>query len=251
MPIGFPDFGQNPSTNPTAPSYDAGEDTTRLLMGGGAFSRAGRWVYATGFEDSLNSIYTWGTDTSLSQDVAFQGNYSLKLAPANTLDAWTGFTRYFVLPGSRYGVECMFSKGNTGNLPSEFYLQILTQGRGNANNQRFLATLVLVNTNTPSNILYWDVNGTRTQIADVTNYINSLPTPYLFHNIKLVFDLSKNKGVRVFFDDLIFDISYLSGYATSPFYSPLITTTISLKNKQAGNSPFFYIDNFIITTDEP
>lgn len=250
-PTGSPDFGANQSTNPTAPSFDTGEDTTRLLMGGGAFARSGRWIFATGFEDTTNSIYKWGGGATKDSSISFQGDSSLKLSPNTAVNAQTGFTKYFVLPGTRYGIECMFSKGNSTAYNSEFSLSILTQGRGVGKNERYTANLILVNTTTPTNILYWDVNGTRTELFDLTNYINSINTPHLWHNLKMVFDLENNKGVRVFFDDLKIDTSSLSGYLTTGFDSPLITTTYALKNITLGGLPVFYLDNCIITADEP
>ncbi len=249
---GSPDYGTNQSTNPTSPSFDFGEDATRLLMGGGSLARSGRWVFADGFESStLNPYYQQGVGTptiSIFTTNSFQGVNSLSLKPSTAAGDTAQLSKYLLLPGAKYGLEMMFAIQHGSNLNCEFQLIISGGGKGVNRDKNNVGKIVLEQTTTPTNKLYWDVNGTRTLIADVANQVQIF-TKY-WHYIKFVFDLDQNKGVRLFFDDLVFDLSSLSGYQTT-LSAPINGFSVLAKSVSAAINTEFLIDNLIISADEP
>ena len=81
LPIGqsgTPDYGRSLASNPTIQSYEPGEDTTRLLMGGGANSRSGRWLWATGFESGEAEFYST-SGLTIDSTLSHQGAKSAKI----------------------------------------------------------------------------------------------------------------------------------------------------------------------------
>lgn len=250
MPIGSPDFGANPSTNPTSPSFDTGEDTTRLLMGGGSQARSGRWIFATGFEEGATPyVAAIGTGTggaaAIVSSPTYQGIGAFKLTGGNAVNDYSYLLKTFLFPSASYGLEVMFSQPALIN--SELSFTISGGGKGpNRDLQRAGKIVFVMTGGGTSVILYTDVNGSRTAIQDVTNYFQY---SNLWHYLKLVFDFETNKIKLIKFDDLIFQPDS-TGYESALIYSS-VNTEIKLTNKQAGANPVYYIDNLVITADEP
>lgn len=252
MPTGSPDFGQNPTTNPTSPSFDSGEDATRLLMGGGSMARSGRWIYADGFESgSLNPFYLTGIGSyniSIFKTNSFQGVNSLLINPGTNANDAGYLSKSFLLPGSKTGIEFMFAMQHGLSLNCEIQIVITGGGKGANKDKNNQGKIVLSQTTGKINKLYWDVNGTRTELKDVSYMMQEFAK--YWHYVKFVYDMDNNKGVRLFFDDLTFDLSGLSGYQTSGT-APINNYTIIVKNLTNAQSVNFIFDNYVITTDEP
>lgn len=251
MPIGTPDFNQNISTNPTAPGFDDAENTTRILMGGGSQARSGRWMFATGFEEGsipylVSSASGTGGVAAITKSQTFQGLNAFELKPGNAVNNWSYLQKSFMYPGSKFGMEFLFSRQYA--LDSEFELSI-QGGRKGVNKDRYrIGKIVLVSTTgTVTHKLYKDVNGTRTLLLDITGYLSG--SPHLWHYIKFVYDLNENLIDYVIFDDEKIEVDS-AGYE---FASATTSTSfeVRLTNKFAGVNPYYYIDNLILSADEP
>lgn len=251
-PIGTPDFGANPATNPTSPSFDPGEDTTRLLMGGGSQARSGRWIFATGFEEGSSPFFQSsssgsGGEATIKNDLTYQGVGTFSLKAGNAVNDFSYLQKTFLYPSSRYGVEFVFSRIYAASC--ELHVTMLAGGKGESNNKARVGKIVIeiIAGGSPAVEIYWDVNGTRTPIMDASNYIGA--NPYLWHYFKFVFDFDTNKIPRFFLDNINTSPNFI-GYE---YTSIISTTSIEIKviNKTAGTNPNFYFDNLIITADEP
>lgn len=264
-PIGSPDFGQNPSTNPTAPSFDTGEDTTRVLMGGGSFARSGRWLYADGFESGSIAPYDWSllsTDLPITEAIqvetlsAWQGVNSLKINVGKNLNDRTTFSKYILLPSSRYGFEFMLARYEGDPYRNcELYIKIEGYGKGESKNKIRSGSIVFVKTGAPGSAnwsIYYEKTGSpRVLIADVTNQMYALGYK-TYHYIKFVFDFSTNKAVRLYFDDNYYELN-ADGYEAAFSGTAKNIFSISAYNKDTAgtNRQSWLIDNLIITADEP
>lgn len=256
MPVGSPDFGQNVSTNPTSPSYDTGEDTTRLLMGGGAQARSGRWVFASGFEEEhLNQFLTLsvGGTVTIDNTVCYQGNNCVKLKSGLLLDSTAVLAKYFMSPGSRFGFEFLWCKYGTFTVSNELQIHLSAGGSGPLKNKYRVGKIIfdIVNAGTDVKI-YTENNGVRTLISDVSAHITN--QFYLWHYVKFVFDFESNQYIRLYFDNQVFDLGGVPGYEfASPFISGQIQASITNKYRSAFavNYAEIGIDNLVITADEP
>jgi hypothetical protein len=253
--IGQPDYLVNSSSNPTAPSFDAAEDTSRLLMGGGSLARSGRWMWASGFEGGMNDLYKYLSDAacsiSISDEQVYQGKYSVKMVAGNTLNSQAMIGKYYHAQGARYGMEFTFSLAGTGGIygPREIFFNLIGPNAtpGKKGNGQIVLALTQFSPNTAAALYYYNGASQRVLIADVSAYVQE--APYHWHYVKFVFDTNLNQYVRLIFDDLNFDLSGIGGMLdTSPtkYMSNrihLVTTSVI--------SPVIYIDNMILTADEP
>lgn len=248
-PIGSPDFGQNPSTNPTAPSYDTGEDTTRLLMGGGSSARSGRWIFATGFEEGAlpflglsNSNPALG-HSGLFNSQTFQGIASLQLRPEALNGATATLNKGFVYPTSTYGYEFqLFTQGSNPEI------EILVYSQGNGVNQdryRFCKLNIVVSGSSLASVYRYTDSVTPVLIGQ-------FPTGGLFRLFKIVYDVKNNIIKRLYFGSSLIEINE-PGYEiiTAPILAENVNIQIRVTNKNTTENQFILMDNFIITADEP
>lgn len=246
-PLGSPDFGANQATNPTSPEYDGGESATRLLMGGGAQARSGRWVFATGFEDgNLSSIVvTNPAAVMLDSSVSFQGSTSLKLITAPVVNSVANFSKVFMPPGSRFGIELQYMQPDGAIGAHEFQIQIFYEG--SPTRPQSLGILKIIDTGATVKIYCYTSAG-YTLVLDVTPYFPGASGNW--HYIKFVFDLSNSKYVRLFFDDVSLDLTSLTGIVPAVGGYPRLSFAVQLSTSAAA-SAIYNIDNLIITADEP
>ena len=249
--LGSPDFGANPNTNPTAPSFDTGEDTTRLLMGGGSNARSGRWLFATGFEEGstpyiVKSASGTGGKTELTAVSTFQGAAAYSIVAGNAINNFAYIRKTFMYPSSSYGLELMFARPYA--LTSNLEISIGGGGKGvNKDKYRIGKIVFAVDTGAATVKMYHDINGSTTLLMDVTNYLT--PSSDFWHYFKMVFNFDTNRITLIKFDDVIIQTD-LAGYEYSASF-PNVQTEVYLINKFAGVNPNYYIDNLIITADEP
>lgn len=254
-PTGSPDFGQNQSTNPTAPSYDSAEDTTRLLMGGGAQARSGRWIYATGFEDGnlssiiQGSVFGFTGSETLDSVVSFQGAASLKMATLAVLNSSSFFAKKVLPPGSRFGFEFMFRRTlTTPDFQHELRIQIAYSGNQGLGLSSVWAEIRIVFVSSANVKIYYINSGAGTTLLkDVSGYFVNIADNW--HYIKFIVDAKTGKYARMYFDDLFLDMSTLGAFVQAGSY-PLLTFSIQLLTSTA-NQQIYHIDNLILTADEP
>lgn len=244
-PTGSPDFNQNPTGNNASPSFDNAEDTNRLLMGGGAQSRGGRWIWATGFENGLGEIISTlpgALTLEVGASAVYQGAATGLLTTSAVLNNEVGAFKTIFSQGARRGVELIFS--TLTNTAREISFSI--NGPTGTDGTRGQGKIVLVINAQFDGDLYVDVNGVRTLISQVDNYLEN--SQQNWHYAKLVYDSKTNTIVRFLFDDLSFELN-TPGYTfaqqtkVNAMFVMVKTLTATIVNIR--------VDNMIITTDEP
>lgn len=252
---GTPDYGRSLSSNPTIQSYEAGEDATRLLMGGGANSRSGRWLWATGFESSL-AEFIGSLDVTLDSATAYQGAKSAKLPTIAVIGNASSIQKILFVPRQadaddvKIGMESMNAFDFVVGRSYDYEWRITTPGGVNLNNQ-FYIRLITDGTNT--NLYYMNSAGVNVLLANITNYVTNPFTSYLkqFHFTKLVVDIKNNVIVSFSFDNLYFPIganARLGVATTLPTDSVVFSEQIIARSAHVHA---VYTDNWILTSDEP
>lgn len=255
MPGGTPDYGQNLASNPTMQTWDNGEDASRLLMGGGSNSRAGRWLWASGFENGLGEFYkiTSTEPVRISNNITYQGAASCQLTTSAIVGNLLRIGKVLFTPvqsgavSARVGIEAMVFPDITVGRSVEFEWWV-SFPLVSSNESYFFKIIFDYDGATAK--LYTDNNGVRTLIADVTAYLAGTSTQQ-FHYTKLVVDGRTNQYIRFTFDDLIFDLGNAPGFIQAGLASG---TGVGFFFRWSSQSPFaqtVYIDNVILTADEP
>jgi len=266
MPTGTPDFNANLATNPTSPSYDPGEETTRLLMGGGSTSRAGRWVFATGFEADIIGLgpMNMGTMNSLSgradimtvapspnvanQLYVHQGIQFLRLQTGAQAGSMSFVYKSIPLQSGNMGLECFLFLPLSNPINAEIKLECLRWGVGGS--YYYYGSLLMVFGSTLSNITlnYIDNGGTKL-IENVSRFFGG-DTRASWHYIKLVYDPQTNLHIRAIMDNTSYALS-------TPGAGPFSSSTtgndrygVQMKTTDASLKEV-WIDNLICTADEP
>lgn len=244
-PIGSPDFGANPSTNPTSPSYDTGEDTTRVLMGGGSQARSGRWIFATGFEESsipFMVLYATGAGfAGLYKTETYQGVGALQLRPDATAGNYALAQKIFQFSPSVFGFEFMLLM--VGD--AEISIEIDAYGLAPNDTGYGIAKIVIVKVSGTWG-MYIDRNGTRELISN----IYSVPGNN-FRYFKIVYDPANHNIKRVSYANKIYEINAPDYPGTvTPFFSSFYFK-IQVNNTSTGVNQYALIDNLIVTADEP
>jgi hypothetical protein len=247
---GTPDYGKSLSSNPTIQSYEPGEDTTRLLMGGGANSRSGRWLWATGFESGLAEIVDV-SGVTIDNDIAYMGAKSLKLKTTavigNVALAYKLLFSPFVpeAHNARIGMEVMFLPLITVGRNSEFQLAVVFP----ASTVSAHVFRIVFTTNGLVGNLFMDNNGVRVLIRNVDEYM-TVGTEF-YHYVKLVVDGKTNQYISLVWDDLIIDLNGAPGFVR-PIPSTGQTLGFSWQlTAITAHAHEAYLDNLILTADEP
>jgi hypothetical protein len=248
MPTGTNDFNAPLPTDPTSQGQGISQISRQILMGGGANSQSGRWLWASGFESGLNEweLSTASGRISLAEDWVYQGVYSCKISTQAVAGSEERIEKVlFSQGGGRYGFESVFS--NTLNTALQREISWRIEGGNQDPSQRSRGLIVLKINAVNDGDLYIDVNGSRTLISSVDEYIINASS--FFNYIKLVFDPKTNSFIRLYFGEKIFDLGGAPGYLFSStdrninfrIYAKTLLNQISDT----------YIDNVIITADEP
>lgn len=257
---GTPDYGKSLSSNPTVQSYEPGEDTTRLLMGGGSNARSGRWIWATGFESGLAEVDPFaaagGTLPTIDTTKAYMGKQSLKIQHAAVVGAYGNVRKYLYSPvvpeaeNSRFGLESMMAIF-IDNKPMRISWRMVTQLPQNLFPNVYCEYRIRLEVigNGDGDLYYFNNAGAYTLIAPVDAYLFNLPT--MFHYSKLVIDANTGLYSKFIFDNAAYDLSgiqcrQLAGTA------PYLYNEIQYESRTAvANVAGVWIDNVVITADEP
>jgi len=249
MPTGQPDFLAQLASNPTSQTFAAGEDTTRLNMGGGSNSQSGRWLWATGFESGLGEAPVSGVNVKLDTTHVFMGAQSLLLeTQAINGDTATMSKSLYTnvaadVLSAKFGIESMLSFSLGANVPREFRWYCVFPQSATIYN-RFGIVLKINGINNAG--LYIDNNGVQTLISDVSSLIAD--NADLFHYTKFVFDGVAGTYTRFFIDNLSFDLGGVAGFQVVGLQSGFYFSINHIAKLAAKCDA--WIDNVIITADE-
>lgn len=238
---GKPDWGLQ--VKKTVYSMDDLSELAVRLGSISQFDRRGDIVFMDSFENGLNKWLTFqsGTDAGikLSTYVTTSGGYSVKLIGGKTSAYYASITNYLPYPSlSKYGFEVHFSLPVAiDKIYFEFYKYTKTQGF--------------------EGIISYDDTNNKLQYEDSTGVFQDIETSFtlvksnvLFHVIKLVIDLENNKYHRLIVNETTYDLSAYDIRAIDPGLGKNIATSITLYSN-SGDNDYAYIDNIIVTQNEP
>ncbi len=226
------------------PNYiGAGELAARL---GSAmhYEKRGAVLYMDNFKSRTVKWETGGTGAGHSEArsiaTARSGNYSFKITtdPSAYIEAW--MKRYLPTPPEkRIGLEYSFVLGpNTYIIDSKCVLFTKTyEYRPRIRYYPETERLVL-----------YDENDALQEIA--TGLVLE-ERDDLFHTWKFVFDFDTGKYVRAYLDDTEYDISAYSFRKIAGAYTPHTMQQIFLFSDASGDAAYMYIDDVILTQNEP
>ena len=245
MPTGTNDFDAPAPSDPSSPGQNNSMIPGRILMGGGSNSATGRWLWATGFESGLGEIeFSNASYQTIENNWVYQGSNSFKLTTPATINSIERLQKILFPQGKRFGVEFVMAMPLSPVASRETRISIIGQTEGGG---RSTGTILIAINAVNDGDLFYENNGLKTLISQIDDYI--VDSSSFFHYIKFVFDPWTNKYIRLNFDDVIFELNGISGYATAT-KTKHIGIDITLKNI-SGGQPINYIDNLIITADEP
>jgi hypothetical protein len=229
-------------------------------MGGGANSRAGRWIFATGFENDplgygpINLIPAGGVGgtakiitllqpTSVGVGATiWQGNQCCEIKTAASVNSEAAIDKYIPWQSGVCGIECFFCQTVDDMDQYEIMFDIIRFGYLGKLSQ---GQLVIRRTNVDPAI--YTVNaGVLTQITSLAGYLDA---GNIWHYFKFVFDPNNNKYIRGFFDNLTFDFGGVPGYQIlNSGFGDRFRILLRTLN---GSAKTLWVDNLIITGDEP
>ncbi|MCK4815310.1 hypothetical protein KA005_06035 [bacterium] len=207
------------------------------------FERRGNVMLMDNFEESTLKWVPLGTGTGNTQlrsnITAQKGSYSVKLTTGNAEDNYSAITCYTYMPiKKRIGAEISFALGSE---IKKFYL------RFRAFDGTYLFQCdALYEPQASVFYVYDDVGQWQSVVAS----LSLKEYDFLFHTLKMVFDLDTEKWIRTVIDNVKYDISTIGLWKHNQPTTPYARSEIQVYNNSVGNH-YAYVDNFIITQNEP
>lgn len=242
MAHGTPDWGQTAGAVTVYQLSDMAELAARL---GSPIThdRRGDVMWWDDFEWSLNkwqaTVSGTGAAAAISTARARNGRCSVLLTAGSDGGFLSEIAHLLPFPAlSNLGAEFSFSLGSViSDLTLE---QTIRDGAA--------SVAYGVRWNDVTNMLqYFSSAGAWTDLAATPQYSSG---PSLFHVMKVVVDAVARKYVRLIVDDVAISMAGLGAEVSVSAFAPLWTVEIT-NNGRAGSNDTVYIDDVILTQNEP
>ena len=242
MAHGTPDWGVTAGAVTTYQVTDLGELAVRL---GSPIShdRRGDVIWWDDFECTLNkwqaTLFSADASATLSDVRARNGRYSALLISGSDVVDFAEIRHHSPYPAlSHMGFEYSFH-----NLTSIGDLTLLCIVFDGVN-----ATWFRVKWDNVLNTLsYFNSAGVWVSL-DAS--LNLIATTGYFHTWKLVFDAAAGRFVRLLLDDVTYSLAGIAGYSFADASTPQLMAS-AIVGYRAGGSSSVYVDDAIITQNEP
>lgn len=239
---GYPDWGVYAAKQTIFTLQDLAEAVARL---GGilTYDRAGDLVWYEAFEQGFDRwtpiLDGSGADVSLKAGIYRSSGYSCELVTGSDGARLAGIEIYLApLVAGKLGLEMSFTL--TSQLESwEFYFDIWTSSRRLEPRVRYIrssGTLQIRNS----------AAGWTTVATGLLTVLGSS----IFHTMKVAVDVENLTYRRLLLDDLSYDLSSTALRSYAATVAPLIFVYCEAIGA-AGSNPSFYVDDVIITQNEP
>lgn len=240
--IDYPDGGFASGGGIYPVTLDVGELAARLGCPS-THNREGNVVFIESFEHGLQGWsatgYGTGGEIIISAEKYRSSGYSAKLIAGSDGDKKAVIFRKFPYPTlGLYGLELSFLI----EAHTDYVRWRLTHHDGTSEYQ---FTCEYDVDNRDLNIM--DENGDYVTI-DSDLYLNYGSAP--FHTVKIVADLTTNEYVRAIVNDNEYDLSAYPGYPWAADDGAHVRTNIWIEG-EAGHNGFSYVDDVILTQNEP
>jgi hypothetical protein len=239
---GLPDWGVTAGAQTVYQMNDLGEAVVRLGSPV-SFDRRGDVIRIDSFEDGLANWNVYGSAPGgavyLSLLASRSGLYSVKLiGPSDpALISWLAHSSDYPVR-SNLGFEISFSVlAAVGRLRFQVTVWDGTEA----------STCGIMYDGTAKTLSYYAANGAYTPFATGID-LSNVPTP--FYTSKLVVDIVNNQYLRYIFGANQYDLSGIPMY-TAPSPLPPHALFQVLLTGLAGSNPSIYVDDYILTQNEP
>ena len=234
-------------------SSDPGQNTDRLLMGGGSIIKTGRVIWATGFEgiSSATDFNVSGAGALVTAGgvvTAWQGNNYMALVTQAVLNDSAGMVKYFPasIQTGKWGVEAMI--GLMGSLNSTFDFIVKKVGAPSPAPTVQGQIRFVVGASAASVTMQY-LNGSGAFVTlDNLGGLMAINTN-VYYNMKLVVDFGSNLYSRFILNNKIYDLSAISMYVTGSGADEKSSVQFANTTLDA-NAKTIAVDNVIITADE-
>jgi len=242
MPHGAPDWSNIVKQQQIHRLDDMAELAARL----GAIHRWDRRGDVLFFDDFSNGLNHWHIDSTppsefpkVTIESSEYGGYSIKFQPTDGTENWQGIRQMIAYPyPTSLGFELSFTV-------HEYLL--------------YLETLIYLYYPTGRYEFYIRYNNKdlKMEYRDSAFEWQTIWSDYklragthLFHHLKVVIDSKENEYVRLIVDQKTADLAGISGFLSGVVGAPFILWLIRAY-AQSGRTATIYVDNCIITMNEP
>ena len=207
------------------------------------FDKRGEVIFLDDFESATLKWTLLGSGTghteARSTDYARSKDYSLKLVTGSENNSYAGMTHNHYYPvAGKLGCEFSFACGDT-LFEIQFYISIYT-------GTEVFYVWGWYNSNTEDVIIINAVGSEVVIIPESRIYVYA----GVFNTLKVVFDTTTTKYVRLLANDEEIDISEHGLYGAANLSAPHVTFTVLFYTRSA-TAKTAYIDDVIITQNEP
>lgn len=239
---GAPDWYKYRRDSSTFPVDDLAELAARLGSAD-TFDRRGDVIFMDDFGGGAPGWFRdsggHNSEVSLSPLYALHGGWSMKLVPGSTLPMSAEISRNFAYPAlSKLGFEVTLSMDM---LLDDVRIQVYFY----TGTYLYRAIIALDHANT--RLRYYDVDG-NLEILD--DDVDPSTLTLQFSTVKFVCDFLTGYYTRLIFNSHHYDMSAYQMRRVPPGTPPRICFEI-VSYSQAGKNTHTYVDNVIITQDEP
>ena len=240
MPHAGPDWGTYAPVSTIYSIQDLGELAARLGSPV-TFDRRGNIIFMDNFDSGIEPWWIGGNPTGWtgrwSPDQYKSGGFSLELTTKAAAGASVYAQCYFPYPSkSRLGVEICFNH-NYQVKQADFNIEIYD------GSYLYEAYIRLIDDT-------WYYQGDDHEYHALSP-TTDLMTDIMFHTLKLVFDLTTGKYVRLIVDTTVFDLSNFIIYKVDSSSSPSFYIYYEITARESAAAAQVWIDNLILTQNEP
>lgn len=223
------------------------------------FDRRGNVIYLDSFEDGLGKwqVYTGlgghPERAILSSATARTGLNSIRLTTADVHDSAVNMTKYLQFPTlSNMGFEFSFSRERTlaagNNIYLVLFICVYSGSKRYEVNLKWLSGIVPV----PGTFYYAGPDWVEYQLFPSLDIQDNLR---LFNTFKLVCNFVDNKYIRFIANNVLYNFDKVSTpngiFVVNDNTTPHMYVSLHLRNAADATAPICYIDDVIITQNEP
>jgi hypothetical protein len=239
---GAPDDSNVVKSGPPHRLDDLAELAVRLSSPN-LFDRRGEVLFATAFSEGLGAVTTGAAGTGAAVDLfagnSRQGAFCTRLTAGSDGARYAQIYKTLALPAAcQVGLELTISvEANTD------YWKVRLLWYDGATSH-----IGTIHVHHASHVLqYYSSGGVYTTFASGVNLVElSSPT----HTLKMVLDMEEDTYVRCILNQTTYDLSAYSLFTQAAATYPHLEALIA-HYATAGNNPVAYLDNVIVTQNEP
>ena len=208
------------------------------------YDRKGEVILLEPFESAINSHWAktvTGTGAiTVSVDTARNGDSSCKLVTGGLITDHTSIARGIpITTKGKFGLEASFSFPAAGSYTVGLFLYYYNGTTARIFQVLYDSTAGSISLSTTGGAFLLALSGFSPILGNT------------FHTFKVVGDLNANLYSRLLVDGSEVDLSSVSLYNLgTPFFGPHLRLGVNVDN-QAGASVTVYVDNIIVTQNEP